>query len=156
MDSPESLDSRLRSSSLSLGPSKTPPGGPRRCRFGRWTARSLQSLPLAAGRLPLSRQPGSLAVIHRCAGTHNSSLSPPVSPTPDAFTPVVWFPRRLWVPFPHAEARFPVSLGLVPAEPPRSASFTCFEASLPPASPFATRSGFPSPAGRYSPGILPL
>jgi hypothetical protein len=29
------------------------------------------------------------------------------------FHAVAWFPRCLWVPFPHAEARFPVALGLV-------------------------------------------
>jgi hypothetical protein len=37
------------------------------CRNRSWDS-SLQSLPLTGDRLPLSRQPGSLAVIHRRAG----------------------------------------------------------------------------------------
>jgi len=41
-------------------------------------------------------------------------------------------------------------------ESARSVSFTCFEASIPPASPFTVGSGFPSPIGRSSPGLLPL
>jgi hypothetical protein len=51
---------------------------------------------------------------------------------------------------------FPGCPGSHATEPLRSASFTYFGASLPPASPFSTGLGFPSPAGRYSLGFLPL
>jgi hypothetical protein len=68
---------------------------------------------------------------------------------------VAWFPPKTMGFLSACRGMLPGRPGLRAAEPFRSASFTYFEASLPPASPFATGSGFPSPAGRYSLGFLP-
>jgi len=75
---------------------------------------SLQGVPLTAGRLRLSTQPGSLAVILRRAEVHDSRPCHRQFPRRPRFHAVAWFPCRLWVPFSRAEARFPVPLGLAP------------------------------------------
>jgi hypothetical protein len=81
--------------------------------------------------------------------------SPPVSPTPTRS-------RGCLVP-PTTMGSLLVRRGAPPgppgsraAESVRSASFTRFEASIPPASSFTIGSGFPSPTGRSSPGFPPL
>jgi hypothetical protein len=107
-----SLPPRFRSQAFSTSqrfPSRPKLHGLVSCR-NRSRDSSLQSFPLAGDRFPLSRQPGSLAVIHRRAETHDSSschLRFRRLPRVDA---VAWFPRRLWASFPRAEARFPVTL----------------------------------------------
>jgi hypothetical protein len=116
--------------------------------------RSLQSFPLAERTTPLSGPACSLAVIHRRANRAAfAALSPAVSPTPAPHDAVAWFPRRLWVPFPRAEARFPVALDrrMSSAVPPTSpASKPCSRCeSVPP------RPGEPEPSGRCSPGLRP-
>jgi len=67
---------RLRSQALSTSqrfPSKLKLRGLVSCRNRSWDS-SLQSLPLAGDRLPLSRQLGFLAVIHRRAETYDLRL----------------------------------------------------------------------------------
>jgi len=50
---------------------------------------------------------------------------------------VAWLRQRLWDQFSRTEARFPITLGHLRWGRPHSASFTRFEALLPPSSPFA-------------------
>jgi hypothetical protein len=124
------------------------------CRNRSWDS-SLQSVPLAGDRLPLSRQPGFLAVIHRRAETYDSRSFTAGFPDVHAFAQLPGSPDGYGLPF-HSLNVLPGRPGSRAAEPLHSASFIYFEASLPPASPFATGLGFPAPAGRYSLGILPL
>jgi hypothetical protein len=88
-------------------------------------------------------------------GARLESLSPPVSPTST-------LSRSCLVP-PPAMSSLSARRGTLPShsgsravESPRSTSITRSEASIPPASPFATGSGLPSPTGRYPRGLLPL
>jgi hypothetical protein len=92
------------------------------------------------------------AVIHRRARAHHPGPYHRRSlPTPTRERAVADVPRRLWVPFPRAEARFPVALG------PKRRSH-----SVPPASPTSGLSSpretvlpdpsCPGPASRCSPG----
>jgi hypothetical protein len=75
---------------------------------------SLQSFPLARDRLPLSRQPGSLAVIHQRAGTHSPRpCCRRFHPLP-RFHAVARIPRRLWAPFRRTGVHLPLTLGLTP------------------------------------------
>jgi hypothetical protein len=75
---------------------------------------SLQSVPLARDRAPLSRPPAPLRSSTGVRRRTARSRSPPVSPTPASRDAVAWFPRRLWAPFPRAaQARFPVAPGPV-------------------------------------------
>jgi hypothetical protein len=81
--------------------------------------------------------------------------SPVVSPTPTRW-------RGCLVP-PTAMSSLLARRSVPPGRPgsratnsARSVSVVCFEASIPPASPFTIGSGFPSPIGRSSPGFLPL
>jgi hypothetical protein len=101
------------------------------------------------------RSPASLWLSSGVPGRTTRVLSPAVSPTST-------LSRGCPVPPPTMSSLFtrrstlPGCPGSRAAEPPRSASITHFEASFPPASPFATGSGFPFPIGRYPPGFLPL
>jgi hypothetical protein len=76
-------------------------------------------------------------------------------PDVHAFTRLPGSPAGYELPF-HAPKRASRSPWVSPRRTARSAGFTRFEASIPPASPFATGSSFLSPVGRYSPGFLPL
>jgi hypothetical protein len=82
-------------------------------------------------------------------------LSPAVSPT-STLSRVCLVPPPAISSLSTHRSTLPGCCGARAAEPSRSASFTHFEASIPPASPFATGSGLPSPTGRYPPGFLPL
>jgi hypothetical protein len=136
-------------------PSKSEVCGLVSCRYRSWDS-TLQSLPLAGDRLPLSRQPGSLAVIH-WRGTRSSpwSCHSPFHRLPRSRA-VAWFPGRAMGFLSPQRVRIPFALEHESKSSHLRASFTYFEASLPPASPFAVSSGLPSLTGRYSLGLLPL
>jgi len=75
---------------------------------------SLQGLPLTGDRLRLPAQPGSLAVILRCAEVHDSSPFTGGFPDVRAFTPLPGSPAGYELPFRAPKARFRVALGLAP------------------------------------------
>jgi len=82
-------------------------------------------------RAPLSRPLGSPAVIHQPAGVHcPSALSPLVSPTPTLSRGRLTPPAAMSA-LSTNRSPLPGCPGLQAAEPPSSASFTCFEASIP-------------------------
>jgi hypothetical protein len=101
---------------------------------------------------PLSRPPCSLAVIHQRASVRHPRPSPPVSPTPTPFGAVARLPRRLWAPFPRAEARFPVTLGSGGSRPP-CRQLHPLRSLAPLASPFASTRAEARASGRCSPGL---
>jgi hypothetical protein len=103
--------------------------------------------PRKRSRTPLGAA-YSPAVIHRRAETRPPGIryTAVVSPTP-ALTRSRLDPPRTRVPFQRASSP-PGRPGSRVAEPPRSASFTCFEVFVPPASPFAPP--------RASPGRRPM
>jgi len=82
-------------------------------------------------RAPLSRPLGSLAVIHRRAWVYRScALSPLVSPTPTLSRSRLAPPAAMGA-LSTNRSPLPGCPGLQAAESPDSASFTCFEASIP-------------------------
>jgi len=97
----------------------------------------------------------SLAVIHQPAEVHRVAPCHRWFHRLPRFHAVAWVPQRLWTSFPWAEAQFPVVLGstrrshLVPPASPTS------ELSSPRETVPATL-GYPSAAGRFSPGFSPL
>jgi hypothetical protein len=66
-------------------------------------------------RVPLSRPlaPSRLSAALQDRATRRT-VCPPVSPTPAPLAPLPGSPGRLWLPFPRAEARFPVGLSPTP------------------------------------------
>jgi len=104
--------------------------------------------PLDAAWLPCGYPPV-------CRGARLESLSPPVSPTPTLSRSCL-VPPSAMSSLSARRSTLPGCSGSRAVEPPRSTSITRFEASIPPASPFATGSGLPSPTGRYPLGLLPL
>jgi hypothetical protein len=82
-------------------------------------------------RAPLSRPLGSPAVIHRRARVYRScALSPLVSPTPTLSRSRLAPPAAMSA-LSTNRSPLPGCSGLQAAESPDSASFTCFEASIP-------------------------
>jgi hypothetical protein len=104
--------------------------------------------PLGAACLPCGYPPA-------CRRARLESLSPTVSPTPTPSRSCLVSPSTMSS-LSARRSTLPGCSGSRAVEPPRSTSITRFEASIPPASPFATGSGFPSPTGRYPLGLLPL
>jgi hypothetical protein len=108
--------------------------------------RSLASLE--AAWLPCSYPP-------ECEDARLETVSTSVSPTPSRARGCMVPPTPLG----SLSARrsvLPACPGAPAVESPPTPDFTCFEASLPPASSFPTGLGFPAPEGRSSLGILPL
>jgi hypothetical protein len=108
--------------------------------------------PRRGSRAPLEAA-GSLAVIHRRAGTRRPApchLRFHSTPTPSRSCRDP--PQTMGSLFP-SRSPSPGHPGHRTTEPLRSASFTYFEAFFPSSSPFAAASGRPSVAGRCSPGF---
>lgn len=112
-----------------------------------------RAFPSRRSRAPLEAA-SSPAVSHRpspsamrapfTAGFPHSRVAPPLARSRSA---VAWFPRRLWAPFPRGSCTtFRPFASALPGRPgpthrDRSSpvSSTCFEALIPPSSPFARR-----------------
>jgi hypothetical protein len=77
---------------------------------------------------PLSRANAPIGYPPACRGALPWSLSPPVSPTPTLVTQLPGSPDDYGFPFHAPESALPGHPGTKAAEPPRSASFTRFEA----------------------------
>jgi len=123
------------------------------CRSRPKASSLLQSFPLAQSRAPLSRPLAPLRLSVPVPSAPATALSPSVSSDAHARLNVVaCFPRRLWAPFPRAEARFPVPLdvrwwsrSLRRPHPLRSFVPLCESVRVGPSC--------PGTAGRYSPGL---
>jgi hypothetical protein len=104
-----------------------------------------------ASRRSLASLWSSSGVPRRTTRVRSPAVSPTSTPSRSCLVP----PPAMSSLFTH-RSTLPGCPGSRAAEPSRSASITHFEASIPPASPFATGSSFPFPTGRYPLGLLPL
>jgi hypothetical protein len=97
----------------------------------------VQSLPLARDRAPLSRPH---TPVQSSTGVQRRARSrlgiPPWFHRLPRSRAVAWIPHEPGSPF-GERTRLPVAPDPARPRPPRSASFTCFEVLIPPASPFA-------------------
>jgi hypothetical protein len=135
------------------------PGRPKVC--GRVSDRTVLGIP--PFRVFPSQQVAyasrrSLAPLRLSSGVQKCTTRVLVTcsfPDVRAFTQLPGSPAGYELPF-HAPKHASRSPWVSRRGTTRSTSITRFEASIPPASPFATGSGLPSPTGRYPPGFLPL
>jgi hypothetical protein len=116
----------------------------------------VQSLPLARDRAPLSEPhtPVQLSTDVQRRDHSGFGIPPWFHRLPCSRT-VAWIPHGPGSPF-GERAHLPVAPDPARRRPPRSASFTCFEVLIPPASPFGTATSLPATARRCSPGYAPL
>jgi hypothetical protein len=153
----QSCPPRFRSQAFSASqrfPSRPELRGLVSCRNRPKASSLLQSFPLAQSRAPLSRPLAPLRLSTAVPSAPATALSPSVSSDAHARMNVVaCFPRRLWAPFPRAEARFPVPLdvrwwsrSLRRLHPLRSFVPLCESVHVGPSC--------PGTVGRYSPGLF--